>query len=221
PTTGRSVRTHIPVRRLAAETPGSFTTPAPPAPSFAKVSVSRATRASSLTAYLSAGSTLLTIVRSLVRTVRSVAAESVSPPMSPNSVSELAASMRSLQIGKVNINMSQPAFGLQILGFARPEVVKKNEVRQLLACIEMETGLFIRRTLMVVLFCMWVPMKVIGRTRNASVSSSKLSVVNIGALYTFNSVIGRSAKPAIEAAVDDVNSDSTVLAGNEIEYYFA
>ncbi|KAF5949305.1 hypothetical protein HYC85_011298 [Camellia sinensis] len=80
----------------------------------------------------------------------------------------------------------------------------------------METGLFIRRTLMVVLFCMWVPMKVICRTGNASVASSKLSVVNIGALYTFNSVIGRSAKPAIEAAVDDVNSDSTVLAGMKL-----
>ncbi|CAL5394227.1 unnamed protein product [Camellia sinensis] len=88
--------------------------------------------------------------------------------------------------------------------------------RQLLACIEMETGPFIRRTLMVVLFCMWVPMKVISRTGNASVSSSKLSVVNIRALYTFNSVIGRSAKPAIEAAVDDVNSDSTVLAGMKL-----
>ncbi|KAF5949359.1 hypothetical protein HYC85_011352 [Camellia sinensis] len=80
----------------------------------------------------------------------------------------------------------------------------------------METGPFIRRTLMVVLFCMWVPMKVISRTGNASVSSSKLSVVNIRALYTFNSVIGRSAKPAIEAAVDDVNSDSTVLAGMKL-----
>ncbi|GMP54061.1 hypothetical protein CsSME_00019333 [Camellia sinensis var. sinensis] len=80
----------------------------------------------------------------------------------------------------------------------------------------METGPFIRRTLMVVLFCMWVPMKVISRTGNASASSSKLSVVNIRALYTFNSVIGRSAKPAIEVAVDDVNSDSTVLAGMKL-----
>ncbi|KAI8012156.1 putative aconitate hydratase, cytoplasmic [Camellia lanceoleosa] len=34
---------------------------------------------------------------------------------------------------------------------------------------------------------------------NASVSSSKPNVVNIGALYTFNSVIGQSAKPGIEA----------------------
>ncbi|KAF5949311.1 hypothetical protein HYC85_011304 [Camellia sinensis] len=38
----------------------------------------------------------------------------------------------------------------------------------------------------------------------------------IGALYTFNSVVGRSAKPAIEVAVDDVNSDSTVLAGMKL-----
>ncbi|CAL5391248.1 unnamed protein product [Camellia sinensis] len=94
--------------------------------------------------------------------------------------------------------------------------MRGNLVRQLLACIEMETGLFIRRTLVVVLFCMWVPMKGIGRTGNASLSSSKPSVVNIGALYTFNSVIGRSTKPAIEAAVDDVNSDSTVLAGMKL-----
>ncbi|CAL5321605.1 unnamed protein product [Camellia sinensis] len=59
-------------------------------------------------------------------------------------------------------------------------------------------------------------MKVMGRTGNASVSSSKPNVVNIGALYTFNFVIGRSAKPGIEAAVDDVNSDSTVLAGMKL-----
>ncbi|CAL5394308.1 unnamed protein product [Camellia sinensis] len=50
---------------------------------------------------------------------------------------------------------------------------------------------------MVVLFCMWVPMK-------------------YWSLYTFNSVVGQSAKPAIEAAVDDVNSDSTVLAGMKL-----
>ncbi|CAL5394130.1 unnamed protein product [Camellia sinensis] len=59
-------------------------------------------------------------------------------------------------------------------------------------------------------------MKVMDRTGNASVSSSKPNVVNIGALYTFNSVIGQSAKPGIEAAVDDVNSDSTVLAGMKL-----
>ncbi|XP_028074014.1 glutamate receptor 3.4-like [Camellia sinensis] len=59
-------------------------------------------------------------------------------------------------------------------------------------------------------------MKVMGRTGNASVSSSKPNVVNIGALYNFNSVIERSSKPGIEAAVDDVNSDSTVLGGMKL-----
>lgn len=55
-------------------------------------------------------------------------------------------------------------------------------------------------------------MSVMGRSGNAgSVSSSKPSAVNIGALFTVNSVIGRSAKPAILAAIDDVNSDSSVL----------
>lgn len=68
------------------------------------------------------------------------------------------------------------------------------------------------RTLLLVIFCMWVPMNVLGRTGNTSVSSSaKKKVVNIGALFTLNSVIGRSAQPAIMAAVEDVNSDSGVL----------
>lgn len=68
------------------------------------------------------------------------------------------------------------------------------------------------RTLLLVIFCMWVPMNVLGRSGNTSVSSSaKPNVVNIGALFTLNSVIGRSAKPAIIAAVEDVNSDPGVL----------
>lgn len=68
------------------------------------------------------------------------------------------------------------------------------------------------RTLLLVIFCMWVPMNVLGRSGNTSVSSSaKPNVVNIGALFTLNSVIGRSAKPAISAAVEDVNSDPGVL----------
>nr|XP_043630686.1 glutamate receptor 3.5-like [Erigeron canadensis] len=37
------------------------------------------------------------------------------------------------------------------------------------------------------------------------------NVVNIGALFTVDSVIGRSVKPAIEAAIDDVNSNHTIL----------
>nr|XP_019706769.1 glutamate receptor 3.5-like [Elaeis guineensis] len=42
---------------------------------------------------------------------------------------------------------------------------------------------------------------------------SKPSVVNIGALFTFNSTIGRVAKLAIQLAVQDVNSNRNLLAG--------
>ncbi|MCL7029307.1 hypothetical protein MKW94_014506 [Papaver nudicaule] len=47
-------------------------------------------------------------------------------------------------------------------------------------------------------------------------ASSRPDVVNIGALFTFNSTIGRVAKIAIEAAIEDVNSDSSVLGGTKL-----
>lgn len=42
------------------------------------------------------------------------------------------------------------------------------------------------------------------------------SVVNIGSLFTYNSVIGRSISPAILAAVEDVNSDATILKDRKL-----
>lgn len=36
--------------------------------------------------------------------------------------------------------------------------------------------------------------------------------VNIGAVFTFDSVIGRVAKVAMEMAVSDINSDPTILS---------
>lgn len=54
----------------------------------------------------------------------------------------------------------------------------------------------------------------IGACKNVSVS--RPAVVNIGAIFTFNSTIGRVAKVAINAAVDDVNSDPTVLRGTQL-----
>ncbi|KAF3340302.1 glutamate receptor 3.1 [Carex littledalei] len=47
-------------------------------------------------------------------------------------------------------------------------------------------------------------------------STTKPKVVNIGALFTFNSTIGRVAKVAISAAVNDVNNDPTVLNGTKL-----
>ncbi|XP_009794414.1 glutamate receptor 3.4 isoform X1 [Nicotiana tabacum] len=80
-----------------------------------------------------------------------------------------------------------------------------------------------RRALLLLIICIWMPMAVLGGIGNATVSSSSPSslssrprVVNIGALFTVNSVIGSSIMPAILAAVDDVNADSTVLSGTRL-----
>ncbi|CAD6338611.1 unnamed protein product [Miscanthus lutarioriparius] len=42
------------------------------------------------------------------------------------------------------------------------------------------------------------------------------SEVAVGALFTYDSTIGRAARLAIELAVDDVNADRTVLAGTQL-----
>lgn len=62
-----------------------------------------------------------------------------------------------------------------------------------------------------------LPFRVTGQAGNATGSSSRPSVVNIGALFTFDSAMGRAVGPAIIAAIDDVNSDSTILAGTRVE----
>ncbi|GJQ93442.1 glutamate receptor 3.4 [Tanacetum coccineum] len=63
-----------------------------------------------------------------------------------------------------------------------------------------------------------MPMAGKGINGDARVPSSSItpSVVNVGALFTANSVIGRSVKPAIEAAIDDVNSNQTILSGTRL-----
>lgn len=77
-----------------------------------------------------------------------------------------------------------------------------------------------RGMLVSLILCLWLPLGVFGRTGNATVHSSRPRTVNIGALFTFNSVIGRSAKPAILAALDDINSDPTVLRGTKLNIIF-
>ncbi|KAM7519377.1 hypothetical protein LguiB_018339 [Lonicera macranthoides] len=65
--------------------------------------------------------------------------------------------------------------------------------------------------------CTLVPMAM-SRIGNSTISSSssRPSVVNVGALFSMNSVIGRSVKPALAAAIEDVNSDSSVLGGTQL-----
>lgn len=53
----------------------------------------------------------------------------------------------------------------------------------------------------------------IGHTKNVS---SRPAVVNIGAIFTLNSTIGRVAKIAIEEAIKDVNSNSSILPGTKL-----
>ncbi|KAK6922493.1 Receptor, ligand binding region [Dillenia turbinata] len=43
------------------------------------------------------------------------------------------------------------------------------------------------------------------------------SVVNVGAIFTFNSTIGKIAKVAIEAAVNDVNSNPSILGASKLK----
>ncbi|CAN8295511.1 unnamed protein product [Cochlearia groenlandica] len=64
-------------------------------------------------------------------------------------------------------------------------------------------------------------------SRNSSSSSSsslspseRPSSVNVGALFTYDSFIGRAAKPAFKAAMDDVNADQTVLKGIKLNIVF-
>ncbi|KQK15965.1 glutamate receptor 3.4 isoform X1 [Brachypodium distachyon] len=45
---------------------------------------------------------------------------------------------------------------------------------------------------------------------------SRPTEVRIGALFTFDSVIGRAVKPAIELAIADVNADPSVLSGTRL-----
>lgn len=50
----------------------------------------------------------------------------------------------------------------------------------------------------------------------ALVGAGRPASVNIGAVFAFDSVIGRAAKVAIEAAVADVNNDSSILRGTRL-----
>lgn len=46
--------------------------------------------------------------------------------------------------------------------------------------------------------------------------TSRPAVVNIGAIFSFETTIGRVAKIAIEEAVKDVNANSSILRGSKL-----
>ncbi|MCL7023599.1 hypothetical protein MKW94_018708 [Papaver nudicaule] len=53
---------------------------------------------------------------------------------------------------------------------------------------------------------------------HGNVKCQRSTVVNVGALFTFDSVIGRVAKVAIEAAAADVNADPSILNGIKLNF---
>ncbi|KAI9094275.1 hypothetical protein K1719_026857 [Acacia pycnantha] len=73
------------------------------------------------------------------------------------------------------------------------------------------------RLLFILFLCLWISTEVVARTGNTITNKTNVptrpSVVRVGVLFTLNSYIGRSAKPAILAALDDVNNDTTILPG--------
>ncbi|XWS69538.1 hypothetical protein CRYUN_Cryun04dG0187300 [Craigia yunnanensis] len=58
-------------------------------------------------------------------------------------------------------------------------------------------------------------------SHNCLVSCQKPAVVNLGAIFTFDSVIGRAAKPAMEAAISDINATPTILNGTHLNLSMA
>ncbi|XP_060675170.1 glutamate receptor 3.6-like [Ziziphus jujuba] len=55
-----------------------------------------------------------------------------------------------------------------------------------------------------------------GFSSNGIINTTRPNFVNIGAILSFNSSIGKVAKVAIEAAVEDVNSNSSILNGTKL-----
>lgn len=97
----------------------------------------------------------------------------------------------------------------------------------------MRGGVSMVKAVRLVLLCvsvLWVfPEECAGKShssRNSSSSSpsppilQRPSSVNVGALFTYDSFIGRAAKPAFKAAMDDVNADQTVLKGIKLNIVF-
>ncbi|GAB2233815.1 hypothetical protein Droror1_Dr00003044 [Drosera rotundifolia] len=65
--------------------------------------------------------------------------------------------------------------------------------------------------ILILLLCVLEPIHAVDGVGNSIVSSLKSNSVNIGALLTSDSIIGKAAKRGIEAAVDDINADSSIL----------
>ncbi|CAL9093814.1 unnamed protein product [Musa textilis] len=66
------------------------------------------------------------------------------------------------------------------------------------------------------LFVIWFLAGLGGAVGEIGDGTTEPGTVNVGALFTFNSTIGRAAMVGIELAIEDVNADSTILAGTRL-----
>ena len=80
----------------------------------------------------------------------------------------------------------------------------------------MELIFCLKRAFLVWVSCLWVTVVVVGQGANDS-SAARPKEVKVGALFTLNSYIGRSAKPAILAAFDEINSNPSILKGTKLK----
>ncbi|KAL8088077.1 hypothetical protein AgCh_038007 [Apium graveolens] len=80
----------------------------------------------------------------------------------------------------------------------------------------MKSHMLLSTSLCTIILSICLLTEVANVTGETNVSYPRPSVVNFGALFTLNSVIGRSVQPAIVAAIDDVNSDSSILPGTNL-----
>lgn len=80
----------------------------------------------------------------------------------------------------------------------------------------MPCPVILRKVVLLFIVSVMVSMEVIVGAKNVSSSPSRPRVVNIGSMFTINSVIGQSTMPAIYAAVDEVNADPNVLKGTKL-----
>lgn len=66
-------------------------------------------------------------------------------------------------------------------------------------------GVLLSLTLLILVLC------------NTLVCCKRPDVVNVGAIFSYDTVIGKAAKVAMEMAVDDVNKDSRILNGTQFK----
>lgn len=83
-------------------------------------------------------------------------------------------------------------------------------------CFHVDVGFKLAPRIGLLLWILWAmgPSGVFSSGGNGTADGD--TVVNVGALFTFDSVIGKAVKPGLLAAIDDVNSDPNTLKGKKL-----